>query len=576
MLLCPFFWIFQLILERCLLTPFFVFWVSVFIPVFYHQMSNDVLVIKSELTRCIHQCNDRGLLHSAKWAAEQLVGLVDVGDMSQATSSSVAHAPADEILDQREHTIFLLAKTIFDLKEYMRCWHFLCNAQSPKSRFLKYYALYLAGEKRKEEETLELAGGDGVDRTVQNGKLEEIYKDLQYLHTHGSMDAFLLYLYGLVLKGRDMKDEARQAFCASVRAMPCLWASWAELTALYNNVKDIPNEQLPDHWAKQFFYGMVFAELNRWEESLQCYTQLSAIFPQSNNLKSRVAVAHYDLKEYDESAVEFEEVLECDPYQLEYVDMYSNILYVKGDKTALSTLAHRALTIDKFKPETNCIIGNYYSLKSQHEKAVVYFRRALRIDPNCLSAWTLMGHEFVELKNTQAAIDAYRHAVDISPRDYRAWYGLGQTYEILQLYYYALYYFRKAANLRPLDSRMWCAMAGCYENLKRPGEAINCYQRAEVHGDDGIATSKLAQLYQEMKQPHKAAQYYAKFISLHAAEEPQESDRDALLFLANYYKQEGCLDHAEQCCIRLLNFPGPEKEDGKSILQEIQAIRMSK
>ena len=55
--------------------------------------------------------------------------------------------------------------------------------------------------------------------------------------------------------------------------------------------------------------------------------------------------------------------------------------------------------------------GNYYSLKNQHEKAVVYFQRALRVNPNYVSAWTLMGHEFVELKNTQAAIDAYRHAV---------------------------------------------------------------------------------------------------------------------------------------------------------------------
>lgn len=33
-----------------------------------------------------------------------------------------------------------------------------------------------------------------------------------------------------------------------------------------------------------------------------------------------------------------------------------------------------------------------------------YFRRALRLNPNYLSAWTLMGHEYVELKNPPAAI----------------------------------------------------------------------------------------------------------------------------------------------------------------------------
>jgi hypothetical protein len=36
----------------------------------------------------------------------------------------------------------------------------------------------------------------------------------------------------------------------------------------------------------------------------------------------------------------------------------------------------------------------------------MYFRRALKLNHNYLSAWTLMGHEYVEMKNTPAAIGA--------------------------------------------------------------------------------------------------------------------------------------------------------------------------
>ena len=50
------------------------------------------------------------------------------------------------------------------------------------------------------------------------------------------------------------------------------------------------------------------------------------------------------------------------------MDMYSNILYVKEQFAALSHLAHRVAAADKYRPETCCIIGNYYSLKGQHEK----------------------------------------------------------------------------------------------------------------------------------------------------------------------------------------------------------------
>jgi anaphase-promoting complex subunit 8 len=62
------------------------------------------------------------------------------------------------------------------------------------------------------------------------------------------------------------------------------------------------------------------------------------------------------------------------------MDTYSNILYVKECKAELSFLAHSAIKNDKYRAETCCIVGNYYSLKSEHEKAVRYFKRALRLN----------------------------------------------------------------------------------------------------------------------------------------------------------------------------------------------------
>ena len=55
--------------------------------------------------------------------------------------------------------------------------------------------------------------------------------------------------------------------------------------------------------------------------------------------------------------------------------------------------------------------GNYYSLKSQHQRAVAYFDRALKLNGKFVAAWTLAGHEYLEMKNTSGAIDAYRRAI---------------------------------------------------------------------------------------------------------------------------------------------------------------------
>lgn len=64
----------------------------------------------------------------------------------------------------------------------------------------------------------------------------------------------------------------------------------------------------------------------------------------------------------------FEDLLQQDEFALEGMDTYSNILYMKEDFANLSGLAHKAVLTDKYRPETCCIIGNYYSLKAQHDK----------------------------------------------------------------------------------------------------------------------------------------------------------------------------------------------------------------
>ena len=151
---------------------------------------------------------------------------------------------------------------------------------------------------------------------------------------------------------------------------------------------------------------------------------------------------------------------------------------MESQRPKLSYLASVASATDKFRPETCCIIGNHYSKSSEHEKAVMYFRRALTLDRSFLSAWTLMGHEYIELKNTQAAIESYRRAVDANRKDYRAWHGLGLGYELLDMHSYALYYYQRAAALQPWDPKMWMAVGSAFEKCGKSANAIKAFKRA--------------------------------------------------------------------------------------------------
>jgi anaphase-promoting complex subunit 8 len=220
--------------------------------------------------------------------------------------------------------------------------------------------------------------------------------------------------------------------------------------------------------------------------------QLLSIFPTSPFLLTYLALLSYHTKDFVTADSHFSNLLALHPHRLDSLDHYSNILYVMNLRPKLSFLAHLCSSVDKFRPESCVVIGNYYSLLSSHEKAVQYFRRALTLDRSCLSAWTLMGHEYVELKNTHAAIESYRRAVDVNRRDYRAWYGLGQTYEVLEMHAYALWYYKRAAGLRPWDGKMWMAVGSCLQKMGRDLEGIKALKRAllaDSYYDAGVGSS---------------------------------------------------------------------------------------
>jgi len=61
--------------------------------------------------------------------------------------------------------------------------------------------------------------------------------------------------------------------------------------------------------------------------------------------------------DYEEAEQLYTELQEREPKRLEHMDVLSNILYVRDNAERLSQLAHHALEVDRFRPETCCIIG---------------------------------------------------------------------------------------------------------------------------------------------------------------------------------------------------------------------------
>ncbi|KAF2141840.1 uncharacterized protein K452DRAFT_227944 [Aplosporella prunicola CBS 121167] len=506
----------------------------------------DTAQLQAHLQTAVTACTERCLYQSAKWAAELLNSFqttdltygsdTDADSPVSDTFPAKEQYPSDPVeahLEAKELHKFLLAKTYFDCREYDRCAAVFIppsvvsaasiatpassqsqrskpsqkgktkataasepkpvsrsfSGLSQKSLFLALYAKYMAGEKRKDEDS-EMVLGPADGGVTVNKELNGILRILEdwFAERHASGKegtGWLEYLYGIVLAKGKNEEMAKKWFIRSVHLYPYNWGAWQELASLIGSVEDLNliTEQLPQNLMTFLFHIYTNQELYQSTDHIHNeLTQVQGIFPNSAFLKTQRALLYYHSKDFEEAESIFSSLVTSDPYRLDALDNYSNILYVMSLRPKLAFVAQIATAADKFRPETCCVVGNYYSLKSEHEKAVMYFRRALILDRNFLSAWTLMGHEYVEMKNTHAAIESYRRAVDVNRKDYRAWYGLGQTYEMLEMYSYALFYFQRAASLRPYDPKMWQAVGKCFGEVGKLANGIRAYKRALVAG----------------------------------------------------------------------------------------------
>ncbi|WWC66603.1 uncharacterized protein I206_100506 [Kwoniella pini CBS 10737] len=522
-------------------------------------MSPDAKIqMAHDLRRSIRELRDRGLMVSAKWSSELLAALPkeyrqaphlpfspppqphnlpstsppihprpSIGDFLPSPGPGSFNAEAgpsrgrtmhgieieeeDDILEEDE---FQLARGYFDLKEYDRVVWLLKDSRGSRSKFLKYYSMYLSAD-RKAQESLPHFLDTKEERLALYPALSPLLTEL-----NDEKDPYLLYLRGLCYMRLDKRPPALKCLADSVRMKPYNWSAWSQMAQLVYSADMFISlkEELPSSTMLTFFAISCMLDLHTATELvMSMIKELLEIFPDSVHLKAQRAMVYYHMRDFETAEKEFDAVQAADPFRMEEVDIYSNMLYVMNKQAKLGKLAHEYAEIDRNRAEVCCLIGNYYSSRADHTKAITYFKRSLMLNREYLPAWTLMGHEFVELKNSHAAIEAYRKAIDVNAKDYRAWYGLGQAYELLDMPMYAIEYYNQATSLRPYDCRMWTALATVYENLKRLPDAILAHTRALL-GADRIQTPtillKLASLHFTLGQIEESIGFHRKLIAL--------------------------------------------------------------
>ncbi|KAG2364895.1 hypothetical protein BDR07DRAFT_1278800 [Suillus spraguei] len=585
----------------------------------------------TDLRQSIQDCTERGLSVASKWSSELYYAIpsnkrdaliseafatfststparsrsprpsLSFGDPSPASSAALCipvtpgnqtHPPPhfpdvrtqETELETQDEAALLAARAFMTAKEFARVEFTMKNCKSAKAQFIYVYSCFLAAERKAQRDWYRQNNTRGQPPVPINRLLTTLLDMVK-----NATDPWLLFLKAIFLSRLNRREEAIESSIRSISGYHWNWSVWTllcscvgdgdELTAL------LPLLPLPaTHPLILMFQIRTMNELHSPSENelAMCDRLLrDDCFRDSAWVMSLRACALYHLHDFGQAEKQFEKILAIAPHRIDDIDVYSNILYVTDNRLKLSRLAHEFLELDKDRPEVCCLVGNHYSLRAEHEKAVKYFRRATELDRTYLSAWTLMGHEYVEMKNSHAAIEAYRRAVDVNRKDYRAWYGLGQAYELLSMHRYALYYYQHATALRPYDVRLWQAQGACYEEIGRLKEAVECLKRALLGADPREITihMKLAKLYEELEDQAEAAAYHRRVVEICRVEErPVQDYAKSSIFVARHHMliAGGDLLLAKDYLERVANSNAEEVAQASDWLKKLKSVLITR
>lgn len=103
---------------------------------------------------------------------------------------------------------------------------------------------------------------------------------------------------------------------------------------------------LPDHWCKKFFLAHCYLELLLNDSAMDIYFELQKSgLEESTYIMAQLAIAYHNKRELDQAVDSFKQLTNADPYRLDNLDTYSNVLYVKEQRLELAHLAHHTVQI---------------------------------------------------------------------------------------------------------------------------------------------------------------------------------------------------------------------------------------
>lgn len=206
------------------------------------------------------------ILHISLRTSELIYSLKDI----QIEKSRSKYELIDDCCEENDQ--YILARSYFDQKEYDRASNLLRDSKSDIAYFLDVYSRFLSGEKKLLDQRPILNIGSGEENISH---LKQLRSELKAKRREKTLDAYCLWLYGVVLTKLKLVDEAVEIFCDAIALKSAFWNAWEELSKLVTDSFMLTNLSIPtQHWMYTLFKAHVLSSLNLGPEAIELYIKI--------------------------------------------------------------------------------------------------------------------------------------------------------------------------------------------------------------------------------------------------------------------------------------------------------------
>lgn len=159
--------------------------------------------------------------------------------------------------------------------------------------------------------------------------------------------------------------------------------------------------------------------------------------------------------------------------------------------------------------------GTALFLKHQHEEAISYLKKAIKINPKNGLAHYMMCNVLLKMRRNKGALYHINQAIEAQHTAPEVYYKLAYTLNRHGRHKDAVDCLRKLLRTTPEYADALCELGKSYVGLKKVKHAIICFKRAvQADPKHAISHAYLGSLYRRTGQDHLAGQHLRELLDL--------------------------------------------------------------